>query len=111
MAEIRVLTTWRPPTAEEIQAWQPFADEADVAGWRLNVEWMDPWEDPETGEVSPGRLHWFISHEELCSDGRIHAYMLDVPETPPEWPGAWKAELELARVGWVDYLARAGVAA
>lgn len=106
---IRIITPWHAPEEDVLAAWQPFASNAQACGWRLNVEWLDPWLDEETGREYPGRHHWFISHEELCSDGRLHAYMLDVPEVVPAWEAAWEQTLALAGIGWRDYLERVDV--
>jgi hypothetical protein len=109
VAEIRVITPQHAPDDDVLESWQRFADSADEAGWTLAVEWLDPWTDPETGYEYPGRFHWCIFHEEMCSDGKVHAYFLDVPEITPAMPSAWEATLDHAGYGWRAYLERAGV--
>lgn len=109
MSAIRILTPWKPPAEDVLAAWRPFADEAGEVDWKLNVEWVDPWTS-EDGTEYPGFHHWFVSHEETCSDGRTHAFMLDCPSAPLG-PELWSHFLEFADLGWQDYLERAGVAA
>ena len=109
MTEIRVLTPWHAPDADVLEAWEDFADAADEAGWRVNVEWSDPWTDEETGQELPGRFHWFLSYEAMCSDGKYHAHMLDLPETAPAQGELWLGFIEMAAQGWLAHLERTGV--
>lgn len=112
MSNVRLLTPWVALDPDVLTSWEPFAKMASEAGFEVMVEWVDPWTDPEDGEEYEGYFHWFTRHEALCSDGRLHAHMLDLlPETPARGEEVWRLELEMADIGWRDYLERGKLAA
>jgi hypothetical protein len=106
---IRDLTPWRAPAAEVLEAWGEAAVAFAAAGFELCVEWVDPWTDPEDGEDYDGFWHWFIRREELCSDGRVHGFMLDVGPVEPGWPQAIAHSIEFAQAAFAAHLAAARV--
>lgn len=107
-ARIRI-ASFVQPHDDVLAAWQPFADFAAEEGFSLMVEWRDPWVDEGDGTEYPGRFAWAIYREGRGSDGRLHAYFLDVGVHPTNWPEAWQGMIELAQAGFDDYCRSAGV--